>query len=67
MGQPIVFEVEKLRDHPHRRFLLYELLSPYGFGDTEILERFLRASTGRQLKLRHPSPTLQQRAMVDKS
>ena len=49
MGQPIVFEGEKLRDHPHRRFLLYELLSPYGFGDTEILERFLRASTGRQL------------------
>ena len=49
MGNPIVFLIEKLRTHPHRRFLLHELLSPYGFTDVNALERFLQASTGKYL------------------
>ena len=49
MGNPIVFFIEKLRTHPHRRFLLHELLSPYGFTDVNALERFLQASTGKYL------------------
>ena len=49
MGNPIVFFIEKLRTHPHRRFLLHELLSPYGFTDINALERFLQASTGKYL------------------
>ena len=49
MGNPIVFLIEKLRTHPHRRFLLHELLSPYGFTDVNALERFLQASTGNYL------------------
>jgi tRNA(ile)-lysidine synthetase len=49
MSNPIVFFIEKLRTHPHRRFLLHELLSPYGFTDVNALERFLQASTGKYL------------------
>ena len=49
MGNPIVFLIEKLQTHPHRRFLLHELLSPYGFTDVNALERFLQASTGKYL------------------
>ena len=49
IGNPIVFLIEKLRTHPHRRFLLHELLSPYGFTDVNALERFLQASTGKYL------------------
>ena len=49
IGNPIVFFIEKLRTHPHRRFLLHELLSPYGFTDVNALERFLQASTGKYL------------------
>jgi tRNA(ile)-lysidine synthetase len=49
MGNPIVFFIEKLRTHPHRRFLLHELLSHYGFTDVNALERFLQASTGKYL------------------
>jgi len=49
MGNPFVFFIEKLRTHPHRRFLLHELLSPYGFTDVNALERFLQASTGKYL------------------
>ncbi len=49
MGNPIVFLIEKLRTHPHRRFLLHELLSPYGFTDVNALERFLQTSTGKYL------------------
>ena len=49
MGNPIVFFIEKLQTHPHRRFLLHELLSPYGFTDVNALERFLQASTGKYL------------------
>ena len=49
MGNPIVFLIEKLRTHPHRRFLLHELLSPYGFTDVNALERFLQVSTGKYL------------------
>lgn len=49
MGNPIVFLIEKLRTHPHRRFLLHELLSAYGFTDVNALERFLQASTGKYL------------------
>lgn len=49
MGNPIVFFIEELRTHPHRRFLLHELLSPYGFTDANALERFLQASTGKYL------------------
>ena len=47
-GEPTIFLIEKLRLHPHRRFLLHELLSPYGF-DVESLERFLQADTGKYL------------------
>lgn len=49
MGNPIVFLIDKLRTHPHRRFLLHELLSSYGFTDVNALERFLQASTGKYL------------------
>ncbi|EGD33674.1 tRNA lysidine(34) synthetase TilS [Capnocytophaga sp. oral taxon 338] len=49
IGTPIIFLVNILKDHPHRSFLLYELLSPYGFTGIEILERFLYASTGKQI------------------
>ena len=49
IGNPIVFLIEKLRMHPHRRFLLHELLSPYGFSDADALERFLQADTGKYL------------------
>ncbi len=49
IGNPIVFLIEKLQTHPHRRFLLHELLSPYGFTDVNALERFLQASTGKYL------------------
>lgn len=49
MGNPIVFLIEKLQTHPYRRFLLHELLSPYGFTDVNALERFLQASTGKYL------------------
>ncbi|SUX93647.1 tRNA(Ile)-lysidine synthase [Capnocytophaga granulosa] len=49
LGNPIVFLIEKLRMHPHRRFLLHELLSPYGFSDADALERFLQADTGKYL------------------
>ena len=45
-GEPTIFLIEKLRLHPHRRFLLHELLSPYGF-DVESLERFFQADTGK--------------------
>ena len=48
MGTPITFLIERLREHPHRRFLLHELLSPYGF-EIDILERFLQASTGKEI------------------
>ena len=47
-GEPTIFLIEKLRLHPHRRFLLHELLSPYGF-DVESLVRFLQADTGKYL------------------
>ena len=47
-GEPTIFLIEKLRLHSHRRFLLHELLSPYGF-DVESLERFLQADTGKYL------------------
>lgn len=48
-GEELHFQVEILKNHPHRNFLLFELLSPFGFKNLPDLQRLLSATSGKQL------------------